>query len=293
MSSALQQTKSNSSPAFTANGILQRQCACGSRTIAGGDCDSCQKKKVSGNLQRTATNAEAVNEAPPIVHDVLRSPGQPLDASTRGFFEPRFGHNFSRISACSSNRHVARRKLIVGQRRDQYEVEADAIAARVAFAPTPMNGPGYDFSDVRIHTDARAAESARAVNARAYTVGRNIVFGAGQFAPQTARGRQVLAHELTHVVQQQAGEARGGEKRLQRFGFEDVLEITVALTRMGKKSLTYQFEFFLKGERIAHGQVSSVCCRVYPGEHRIESIEIPAGIRSRLEVTSSEADPAR
>jgi YbgC/YbaW family acyl-CoA thioester hydrolase len=68
--------------------------------------------------------------------------------------------------------------------------------------------------------------------------------------------------------------------------FEDELEITVALTRLGKKSLTYAIEFFLKGERIAHGQISSVCCRVYPGEHRLESIEIPAGIRSRLEVTS-------
>jgi len=61
---------------------------------------------------------------------------------------------------------------------------------------------GYDFSCVRLHTDSQAAESARAVNALAYTVGRDVVFGAGQYHPQTQEGRQLLAHELTHVVQQ-------------------------------------------------------------------------------------------
>lgn len=61
---------------------------------------------------------------------------------------------------------------------------------------------GYDFSHVRVHTDARAAESAREVNALAYTVGRDIVFGAGQYAPQAPTGKTLLAHELTHVVQQ-------------------------------------------------------------------------------------------
>jgi hypothetical protein len=61
---------------------------------------------------------------------------------------------------------------------------------------------GYDFSRVLIHTDAKADESARAVNARAFTVGRDVVFGTGQYAPGTSEGRRLLAHELTHVVQQ-------------------------------------------------------------------------------------------
>lgn len=61
---------------------------------------------------------------------------------------------------------------------------------------------GYDFDQVRIHTDARAVEAARAVNAKAFTVGRDIVFGAGQYKPGTAKGTKLLAHELTHVVQQ-------------------------------------------------------------------------------------------
>ncbi len=61
---------------------------------------------------------------------------------------------------------------------------------------------GRDFSQVRLHTDTRAAESARAVNARAYTVGRNVVFGAGQYTPESSPGQRLMAHELTHVVQQ-------------------------------------------------------------------------------------------
>lgn len=63
---------------------------------------------------------------------------------------------------------------------------------------------GYDFSKVKIHADAKAAGSARDVNALAYTVGRDVVFGAGQYSPGTSAGRTLLAHELAHVVQQGA-----------------------------------------------------------------------------------------
>jgi hypothetical protein len=97
---------------------------------------------------------------PPIVHEVLRSPGQPLDPATRAFMEPRFGH---------------------------------------------------DFSQVRVHTDPQAAESARTVNALAYTMERDVVFGAGQYAPGRFEGQRLLAHELTHVVQQ----GRAGGRALQ------------------------------------------------------------------------------
>ena len=101
---------------------------------------------------KTAGDAQG-QTAPPMVHGVLRSPGQPLDAATRDFMEPRFGR---------------------------------------------------DFSGVRVHTDGDAAESSRFLNAVAYTVGRDIVFGHGQYAPQTGPGRRLIAHELTHVVQQHA-----------------------------------------------------------------------------------------
>ena len=61
---------------------------------------------------------------------------------------------------------------------------------------------GHDFSNVRVHADARAAESTRAVNALAYTVGRDVVHGGGQHTLGTARGRKLMAHELMHVIQQ-------------------------------------------------------------------------------------------
>ena len=66
---------------------------------------------------------------------------------------------------------------------------------------------GFDFSKVRVHTDARAADSARSLGARAYTVGNHVVFGAGKFAPESSAGRRLIAHELAHVVQQ-TGPAR-------------------------------------------------------------------------------------
>ena len=64
---------------------------------------------------------------------------------------------------------------------------------------------GHDFSRVRVHTDAKAAESAREMDANAYTVGHDIVFGAGRYAPGTRAGRRLLSHELTHVLQQRRG----------------------------------------------------------------------------------------
>ncbi len=75
-------------------------------------------------------------------------------------------------------------------------------AAVRAFGETHL---GRDFGDVRIHTDAAAAQSAQEIGARAYTSGRDIVFGPGQYAPHTAAGQRLLAHELTHVAQQRAG----------------------------------------------------------------------------------------
>jgi hypothetical protein len=68
---------------------------------------------------------------------------------------------------------------------------------------------GHDFGDVRLHTDGRAHESARAVGAHAYTVGPNVVFQRDHYDPSSADGRRTLAHELTHVVQQRQGPVDG------------------------------------------------------------------------------------
>lgn len=101
-------------------------------------------------------------------------------------------------------------------KNDAGETVAPPIAHKVLRSPgQPLHAKAraimeprfrYDFSKVRVHTDARSAESARAVNALAYTVGQQIVFGAGQYAPETSIGQHLLAHELTHVVQQAAAD---------------------------------------------------------------------------------------
>jgi Domain of unknown function (DUF4157) len=147
--------KSTRTPSFAPvhAGLLQRKCACGGTPGPTGECEACRKKRLS--LQRRTLNSEhetqSPAEVPAIVHDVLRSPGQPLNADTRAFMEPRFGH---------------------------------------------------DFSQVRVHTSSQAAESSRALNALAYTVGQDVVFGAGYYAPTTGDGKRLLAHELTHTIQQ-------------------------------------------------------------------------------------------
>lgn len=82
---------------------------------------------------------------------------------------------------------------------------------------------GYDFSGVRVHTDGRAAESARAVNALAYTVGRDVVFGEGEYVPGTSEGRRLLAHELTHVAQQ-GGKASTIQTQLRIGSIDDSAE---------------------------------------------------------------------
>jgi len=83
---------------------------------------------------------------------------------------------------------------------------------------------GYDFSRVRIHADRQAAEAARSVNARAFTLGRDVVFGAGQYAPETATGQRLVAHELTHVVQQGIGTS---VTKIQRVVEGDITQISI------------------------------------------------------------------
>ncbi|HYE13192.1 MAG TPA: DUF4157 domain-containing protein, partial [Pyrinomonadaceae bacterium] len=127
--------------------FLRRKCNCG------GECEECGAG--APRLMRLASDRAGAGEtAPPVVSEVLASPGRPLDAATREFMEPRLG---------------------------------------------------LDLGGVRVHTGGRAAESARAVGALAYTVGRDIVFGLGQYAPDSGAGRKLLAHELAHVAQQSGG----------------------------------------------------------------------------------------
>ncbi len=147
---------------------IQRKAAC----ACGGGCPSCQESKlqvsspgdayeqeadrVAGEVMRMAEPHGAVAPAAPSEAGAQTGAGEPLSASAREFFEPRFGHS---------------------------------------------------FNDVRVHTDARAAQRARSLNALAYTTGKDVVFADGQYAPETQAGRTLLAHELTHVVQQRGAAA--------------------------------------------------------------------------------------
>jgi hypothetical protein len=80
---------------------------------------------------------------------------------------------------------------------------------------------GHDFGDVRVHTDDLAGALARSVQARAFTTGADVFFGAGEFAPQSSQGRGLLAHELAHVIQQR-GAPTSGDMRVSEPG--DALE---------------------------------------------------------------------
>lgn len=132
---------------------VQRKCACSGSS----QFEKCAENKM---VQRKADGAVRGGDAPSIVHEVLNSPGQPLEPATRTSLEHRFGR---------------------------------------------------DFTKVRVHADSRAAESASAVQAQAYTVGHSIVLGAGH-GSGTEADRLLLAHELVHTVQQE----RSGTLALQR-----------------------------------------------------------------------------
>ena len=108
----------------------------------------------------------------------------------------------------------------------------DALAPPVqAFMESQF---GHDFSRVRVHTDARAAESARSIGALAYTVGQQVVFAAGRFAPETTAGAKLLAHELTHTIQQQQAHSGAIPQRIGERGDGSEVEADrVASTAVG------------------------------------------------------------
>ena len=119
-----------------------------------------EEKIVQAKLADTSAEPEVSSEVESYLN-TSQGAGQALPTSSRTYFEPRFGR---------------------------------------------------DFSNVRVHTNEQASRAARTIAARAFTSGENIVFGAGQYAPQTHEGRTLLAHELTHVVQQSALDGNGVDK---------------------------------------------------------------------------------
>ena len=193
--------QTRATPQRGAAALSQRRCACGRHTPAGAACRACRQPS-------TRQTESATRDAPPIVREVLQAPGSPIEADARAFLNPRFGHDFSGVPVRADTSLPA--KLPVGRPNDRAELEADQTAERilrndsVGATSDLRNGvPGRgDVEGVRVHTDGRAAASALAVGARAYAVGRHIVFAPGEYAPHTGRGQSLLAHELAHVAQQ-------------------------------------------------------------------------------------------
>jgi 1,2-phenylacetyl-CoA epoxidase PaaB subunit len=263
------QTKAESSFTAIQTGLVQRKCtSCGQHTIAGGECAECKNRR--SPLQRRSTNQAEPSEVPSIIHEVLRSPGQPLDQIPPAFKESRFTQDFKQVQMHGSLVPVLQPKLAVNPARDKYEQEADRISAVVvsqinasenkafqyqqkipelenqeknlpqqsvqhqhsgtALAPDlessiqQARGHGYpiaahirkpiekafgtDFSRVKVHTDAQSDQLNHSLNALAFTNRQDIFFRAGAYNPGTKQGQELLAHELTHVVQQAGGVQR-------------------------------------------------------------------------------------
>ncbi len=175
---------------------LQRQCACGSPAGVAGVCQDCQKKKLLGKPLQTKLRVnepgdQYEQEADRVAEQVMRMPDTGVSRPRREIRTPIIQRRATDGTGVMKAPPIAHDVLrSSGQPLDP--------ATRAFFEPRF----GHDFSQVRVHAGALAEQSARKVNADAYTVGHDIVFGSGMFSPTTFEGRRLLAHELTHVVHQ-------------------------------------------------------------------------------------------
>lgn len=185
----LQKTKT---PVMTAiaPAMLQRACACGGNPGPSGECESCRRKRLG--LQTKLA---------------VSQPGDRWEQEADRLADNVVSNSFPE----TGSRPAVMRKALAAPGLGQ---APESVQATLHSGSQPLeNGDrnwmetrfGFDFGAVRIHTDQRAADSARDVDALAYTVGRDIVFATGQYAPGSQQGRRLLAHELAHVVQQTAG----------------------------------------------------------------------------------------
>lgn len=208
MTTVRRQTTSTPAPARTLvqSELLQRRCACGGSAVSSltGVCEQCKEKRLQAKLAIGATNDPLEQEADRIADQVLATPPNSAVSSA----PPRI-------------------QRFTGQSAGQADTAPASVDRVLASPGRPLDSGlqqdmeqrfGHDFSRVRVHSGATAEQSAREMNAHAYTVGQNIVFGAGRFAPASHGGRRLIAHELTHVVQQTAAadRSRSGLAMLQR-----------------------------------------------------------------------------
>ncbi|MBX3010853.1 MAG: DUF4157 domain-containing protein [Caldilineaceae bacterium] len=181
---------------------LQRKCACGGTPGPTGECAECRRKRQlhqapapgAGKLLQPKLRVNQPDDP------FEREADRVADAVVQGSaVQPRL----------SATAHQREEKAATAAVAPPLVEQVVRSTGQTLDSPTRQAMEarfGHDFGQVQIHTDQQAAHSAAAVNARAYTVGNHIVFGAGQFAPAHQAGQRLLAHELTHVLQQ-AGSA--------------------------------------------------------------------------------------
>jgi len=195
---ATSHVKKNGSPAGTlvTGGILQRKCACGGSPSLTTECAGCRRKRMLGRLQtKLVVNAPGDSfeqEADRVAEDITRMPATPPSLDE----PPGPARRNVQRHVSSDGGVLAQAPPIVTEALRSSGQAMDSSTR--AFFEARF---GHDFGRVRIHSDSHAAES---VQAHAFTVGSDIVFATGRYAPATAEGRRLLGHELTHVVQQRA-----------------------------------------------------------------------------------------
>jgi outer membrane protein OmpA-like peptidoglycan-associated protein len=179
-----------SNKAAQAGLLLQCKCACGGSGASSltGECEACKKKRLQRKLSIGASNDPLEHEADRVADQVMAT--SPRDDVSSAPLRIQCFTGQAAADAGMAPASVDR--VLAGSGRALEPGLQQDMGRRF----------GYDFSRVRVHIGATAEQSARDVDAHAYTVGENVVFGAGRFAPDTHEGKRLLAHELVHVVQQ-------------------------------------------------------------------------------------------
>ena len=197
--------------------LLQRKCACG------GGCPRCQAT-LQPRLTMSEPGDQYEQEADHVAEQVTGMPEPKLQRSSVGHGEPPPRQQVNQWSgrthlqpqhAPSTVSKEAAIPSIVNKVMHQTGHPLD-VSTRSFMEPRF----GVDLSQVRIHADALAAKSAAALAARAYTVRNDIVFGTAQYKPGSRATQWLLAHELTHVIQQNASFSRAGHRLIQRSCFD-------------------------------------------------------------------------
>jgi hypothetical protein len=150
-------------------------------------------------------------EADHMADKVMRMPDTSINQNT--FFKPANNTVQRKCQACEEeDKHIHRKESNANQAQGDHELDRYVSSLSSSGQPMPESSRkffeprfGQDFSNVRMHTDSEAANSAQSINALAYTAGNNIVFNNGRYSPESDSGKKLIAHELTHVVQQGSG----------------------------------------------------------------------------------------